>query len=218
MEIWLSQDKDRFRFPVIPSKVGSSGSVDVSRTVIIKFGEISAFAGKNLETVELESFFPKHVSTYCQYTDFPPPEECVKRMKRWRDEGWILRLIVTDPDLDINMECIITHFESDKHNGSGDVYYSLSIEEYRRFKIPLADIPGNGNTQETKKPDTNNNQNSTGQQQQQRTHIVKRGDTLWGLAKKYYGSGSKYPVIFNANKNLIKNPDDIKDGWKLVIP
>ncbi|WP_027702283.1 LysM peptidoglycan-binding domain-containing protein [Metaclostridioides mangenotii] len=217
MEIWLSQDKDRFRFPVIPSKVGSSGSVDVSKTGIIKLGEISAFAGKNLETVELESFFPKYVSTYCQYTDFPPPEECVKKLKRWMNEGWILRLIVTDPDLDINMECIITHFERDKHNGSGDVYYSLSIEEYGRFKIPLADIPGNGDTQADQKP-TTNNQNSIGQQQQQRTHTVKKGDTLWGLAKKYYGSGSKYPVIFNANKNLIKNPDDIKDGWKLVIP
>jgi len=216
MEIWLCQDNDRFRFPVIPSKVGSSGSVDVSRTGIIKFGEISAFAGKNLETVELESFFPKNVSTYCQYNDFPSPKDCVKKLKRWMNEGWILRLIVTDPDLDINMECIITHFEPDKHDGSGDVYYSLSIEEYSRFKIPLADIPGN-NENTTQKP-SESNQNSTGQQQQQRTHTVKKGDTLWGLAKKYYGSGSKYPVIFNANKNLIKNPDLIIDGWKLVIP
>ncbi len=49
-------------------------------------------------------------------------------------------------------------------------------------------------------------------------HTVERGDTLSGIAKKYYGKGSKYMVIFEANKPLLENPDKIYPGQVLRIP
>src|SRR5574344_863326 len=49
-----------------------------------------------------------------------------------------------------------------------------------------------------------------------RYHTVVRGDTLWGIAKKYYGNGSRYPEIAKANG--IKNPDLIYPGQKFLIP
>lgn len=55
-------------------------------------------------------------------------------------------------------------------------------------------------------------------------YVVKKGDTLWALAKKYYKSGVKYTKIYNANKtktkgfNVITNPDKILPGWKIKIP
>lgn len=216
IEIWLNQADDKFRFSVIPPTIGVSSGISTSSSNIIKTGELVAFAGRKLSTFDIDCFFPNQDYNFCEYYGFPKPYDCIDKLKRWMDEGWILRLIVTETN--INMECIITDFDYEEKDATGDVYYSLSLKEYRRFKMPLADIPGNGDAQETQKSDNNNNQNSTGQQQQQRIHTVKKGDTLWGLAKKYYGSGSKYPVIFNANKNLIKNPDLIIDGWKLVIP
>ena len=36
------------------------------------------------------------------------------------------------------------------------------------------------------------------------TYTVNNGDTLWALAKKYYGSGTKHGVIYNANKEEIE--------------
>lgn len=51
-----------------------------------------------------------------------------------------------------------------------------------------------------------------------RTYTVKRGDSLSAIAKKYYGSFSKWPTIYNANRNQIKNPDLIYPGQVLVIP
>jgi nucleoid-associated protein YgaU len=47
---------------------------------------------------------------------------------------------------------------------------------------------------------------------------VKSGDTLGKIAKEYYGNASKYPVIFEANKPMLTNPDLIYPGQMLRIP
>ncbi|RMX03478.1 peptidoglycan-binding protein LysM [Corticibacter populi] len=49
-------------------------------------------------------------------------------------------------------------------------------------------------------------------------HDVVKGDTLSAIAKKYYGNASKYPVIFEANKPMLSDPDKIYPGQKLRIP
>jgi nucleoid-associated protein YgaU len=51
-----------------------------------------------------------------------------------------------------------------------------------------------------------------------RTHTVQRGDTLSAIAKKYYGNANAYTKIFEANKNILKDPDHIYPGQVLTIP
>lgn len=47
---------------------------------------------------------------------------------------------------------------------------------------------------------------------------VRRGDTLSKIARAFYGDPMKYPVIFEANKPMLKNPDLIYPGQVLRIP
>ena len=49
-------------------------------------------------------------------------------------------------------------------------------------------------------------------------YIIKSGDTLSAIAQKFYGKGSEYPRIFEANREIIKNPDLIYPGQKIRIP
>lgn len=49
-----------------------------------------------------------------------------------------------------------------------------------------------------------------------RTHTVKKGDTLWAISVKFYGTGTKWKTIADANK--IKNPRTLKIGKVLRIP
>jgi nucleoid-associated protein YgaU len=49
-------------------------------------------------------------------------------------------------------------------------------------------------------------------------HTVESGDTLSAIAKKYYGDAMKYPVIFEANKPMLSDPDKIYPGQVLRIP
>ena len=51
---------------------------------------------------------------------------------------------------------------------------------------------------------------------QKNYYTVVRGDTLWGIAKRFYGNGNRYPEIAKANN--IANPDIIHVGQKLLIP
>ena len=51
-----------------------------------------------------------------------------------------------------------------------------------------------------------------------RFHDVVSGDTLSGIAKKYYGDASKYNRIFEANRDQLTDPDRIKVGQRLKIP
>jgi nucleoid-associated protein YgaU len=49
-------------------------------------------------------------------------------------------------------------------------------------------------------------------------YTVERGDSLSKIAKRYYGNAMKYPVIFDANREVIKDPDLIYPGQVLRIP
>ena len=52
----------------------------------------------------------------------------------------------------------------------------------------------------------------------QGNYTVRRGDTLWGIAQKYYGKGTDWPRIYEANKTSIKDPSRIYPGQILIIP
>ena len=101
---------------------------------------------------------------------------------------------------------------TEKAGEEGDKYISFKLLEYRDFskKTPDDVNPKTGKTQ--KITSDGKNPKSKG------TYVVQSGDCLWAISKKYYGDGSKYTKIFNANKDKIKNPSLIYPGEKLVIP
>jgi LysM repeat protein len=51
-----------------------------------------------------------------------------------------------------------------------------------------------------------------------RSYTVKSGDTLSGIAQQFYGDASKYRKIFEANRDKLTNPDQIRPGQELAIP
>ncbi|WP_298871304.1 LysM peptidoglycan-binding domain-containing protein [uncultured Bradyrhizobium sp.] len=50
------------------------------------------------------------------------------------------------------------------------------------------------------------------------SRVVSRGDSLWALSRLAYGDGARYAVIFNANREKIRNPNLIYPGQTVVVP
>lgn len=51
-----------------------------------------------------------------------------------------------------------------------------------------------------------------------RRYTVRKGDTLYGIARTQYGSGKEWQRIFDANRSLISDPGKIKEGMTLTLP
>lgn len=49
-------------------------------------------------------------------------------------------------------------------------------------------------------------------------HVVAKGETLSKIAEQYYGDMMLYPKIFEANRDILKDPNNISVGQKLRIP
>jgi nucleoid-associated protein YgaU len=49
-------------------------------------------------------------------------------------------------------------------------------------------------------------------------YVVSPGDTLSGIAKRFYNKPSLYRIIFDANRDVIRNPDNLVTGVEIVIP
>lgn len=202
------------RLPVPVETISVKTGADVKTVSLVKGGEIGFFGGKKLDTVSFSSFYPSSDRSYCQYSGFPSVQTFVDTIQKAKDEGNPVRFILTGTDMN-NLFLIDTFDKDYKENGRGDLSFSISFTEYRDIEIPQIAPAKNdkpSSSEPTKRPTDKK------ETPKNRTHIVKRGDTLWGLAKKYYGNGNQYMKIFNANKDKIKNPNLIIDGWKLVIP
>src|SRR6266849_4629204 len=50
------------------------------------------------------------------------------------------------------------------------------------------------------------------------TTIVSRGDSLWRISRLAYGAGMRYAVVYNANRERIRDPDRIYPGQIFVLP
>ena len=50
------------------------------------------------------------------------------------------------------------------------------------------------------------------------THVVAKGDTLFGLARQYYNDQRRWKDIYEANRDQVSDPDRISVGQQLVIP
>lgn len=197
-----------------------SASVNSKDYEIVAIGDVTQIGNRKLIEVEIKSLFTDKEYSFRVVERPKLAIDYVNMMYKLLNEKKPVRFVVTGDKTDINMLCSITDFKhTQKFGEEGEYYYTLSLKEYREFK-PKRVIIQKPIIQQTKavKAVAQPVPQRPADPPKPRTHTVVRGDTLWGIAKKYYGNGSKYTTIYNANKDKIKNPNLIYPNQVFVIP
>lgn len=206
IEYWLSYNNgaEKLRLPVNPERISIESPFGFEDVQVTHLGEYSIFGERKLKAMEISSFFPRdYVSSYCEYSTFPTPAECVTLIEKWRDAKKPIRLIVTGTNINIAVTVRDAKWDYERAGAMGDIYYSLSLKEYR-FQDSQPDA-----SKSAKRPAVLNKNTSKGA----KTYVVKKGDSL----SKLYGKN--WRKVYEANKKVIgNNPNLIKPGQKLVLP
>lgn len=105
----------------------------------------------------------------------------------------------------------IEEFTTEESADEGDdVIATFKLKEYKEYGVKTITIntkPDSTSTSETPRDD-----GSSGKKES-KNYTVKSGDCLWNIAKAHYGNGSKWTIIYNANKTVIeKTADKYRNG------
>ena len=216
-EIWFKTKDKAVRLPVIPSEFERVIDAGYDTNAIIGLGDVAVLTSNGLAQLSLSSFFPNNEYSFNEYSNVPKPYDMVRYFKEWKNKGTVVRVIFTGTD--INQEMYITNFAYGEKDGTGDVYYTMDLLEYRPIIVPTITENNSNNTQNTNRPTDANNKNDSSNKQ--KTHKVVKGDCLWDIAQKYLGKGSRYPEIKKANWDKypsLKKNNIIYTYMTLVIP
>ena len=225
--------KDKLvQLPVNPEGITVAGSSNNKTSETVGQGEINDIGFSKLKELSISSFFPKinngelYINTG---GNFQGPDYYIKFFEDIKKAREPFRLIITD--IDINMLVSIEDFNYTYQYGTDDVDYELKVKEYKEHNIrvlkPTVIAPTTTNTPVTTPTKvasasiTNTNSNRPVEKAKPKTYTVQNGDTLWKIAQKYLGDGSRWNEIYtyNNNKSIIGgNPNLIRAGQVLSIP
>lgn len=204
--------------PELPSsfsvKIGNK-----NKTVELLNGDtINLLKSKGLQEISLTLAFPmigaKRTAEYY-----------LAKFDKFKRERKPTQLIFTrttpdgKPLEDTNIKVSIEDYSKDEDASRPfEISVSINLKEYIDYgtqKLTVKKVNKNGKTQKVasvkKERETNNAPKA-------KTYTVKQGDTLWAISAKYLGSGAKYMTIYNANRNVLSNPNIVKAGQVLTIP
>ena len=215
--IFFDYDNKTYRLPTNPEDMKKSSSLAIEKYEILKLGQIAVPTHLELAKYSFECEFPKEAYSYVETSgNFQDSDYYIKLFQKWRDDLVPVRFIASNGiGEDINTLVLIEDItETEKAGEEGDKYIEFKLLEYKEFgkKSVVIKISQAIGTIVKETVATQTNPNSSG------SYIVKSGDTLWAIAKTYYGNGSKYTKIYNANTDKIKNPSLIYPGQVLTIP
>lgn len=215
---------DKILLPVAPEKLQLKINNNNKTLTLINNGEINILKDAKLTDISFEILLPNSKYPFAMYKDgFKKPIYYLEKLEKLKTSKKPFQFIVsrkmpTNAVLfDTNMQVSLEDYKITEEAKQGfDIKVSVNLKQYKQYSTKTMKITIKQArpkpvavpvvTRPAPSPPTT------------RTYTVVRGDCLWNIAKKYYGNGSQYTKIYNANRDKIKNPNLIYPGQVLTIP
>lgn len=209
--------------PQTPAKLSVKISGKNTTVTLLNEGEINFLKYPGLTEITLPLVFP-------MLTASKRPDYYLTLLERAKTQRTTTQFIMTRTTpagqllFDTNIKVSVEDYTIEESATNGlDVSVEVKLKQYRDYSTKTVAIKStvkHNDSKDTavKKTATVQTTRPATNAPQTKTYAVKKGDTLWGIAKKYYGNGAKYPTIYNANKGKIKNPNLIYVGQVFTIP
>ena len=215
---------DKLLLPIAPEKVQLKIGNNSKTLTLINEGEINILKKAKLTDIEFEVLLPNVKYPFATYNDnFQNASYFLENIEKLKTSEKPFQFIVSrkmpsgkilfDTNIKVSLEDYTISEEAEE---GFDVKVSIKLKQYKDYSTKTVQITIK---QERPRPvvvQTPSRPATTAPTT--RTYTVVRGDCLWNIAKKYYGNGSQYTRIYNANRDKIKNPSLIYPGQVFVIP
>ena len=199
--LWHNNGEERIYFTVNPARLTVTRPNENRVRSLAMGGTVNIWGGRGLREVNLTTFLPAATSPFYNGQE---PESVLAMLKSWQDSGDPVRLIISGSD--INDALLIEDVSETLAEGDRDVGLTLTLREYK-FKSALAALAGGSGSAAPRK--------RTDERAMPRTYTVKKGDTLWDIACRFYGDGTKWRAI--AAKNGVADPRKLQVGKVLTL-
>ena len=181
----------KFTFPALPEKVQGKYAAKYQSFDIISLGTVKVPKGTDVSEFSWDGVFfgpSKKNEAIVKKNAWQSPNECVKILNDFIMNETVLTLIVTETW--INVDVTISSFQPKPVGAYGNVEYSITFVQKKPLKITAF-------VKKTKPRETSSSSGGS--------YTVVSGDTLWGIASKKLGSGTKWTKIYDANKDTIES-------------
>ena len=217
---------DAMLLPVAPSKLTISIDNKNKTLVLINDGEVNILKKPGLTDISFTALLPQTKYPFAVYKNgFQKADVFLDKLEQLKTSQKPFQFIVsrTFPNgkllFDTNIKVSLEDYKiiEDKKNGF-DVNVEVKLKQYRDYGTKTVNVTIKQSKPVATVQNTRPAESSPAPKVTAKSYTVAKGDTLWAIAKKYYGDGSKYTKIFEANKGVLKNPNVIYVGQVLTIP
>lgn len=201
--VLLITDDGQFELSVNPPEISVTQDNKDKTIDLLNVGEINVPGKRGLVKVSLATFLPDSNSPFFTGT---APEQIVQAVKKAKNGQKSIRIIISGSD--VNTLFNVQSMNEIYKEGQGDIYISWAFVELRDLNT------GQVASFVRRYTDTGLCTRNT-KQRVPKAVIVKSGDTLWNLARRYYDDGSRWKDIALANDMY---EDALVPGMRLIIP
>lgn len=134
MDIFLSINNREqvIKLPVLPTEFRIQSGMKNDTFDTIRQGEIKLIGMTALKAIAIQSFFPAKEYSFLR-DDSYKGWEYVEAIEAWKARRVPIRLVITDSP--VNMPCTIESFEYGIQDGTKDIYYTLTLSEFKFIKL-----------------------------------------------------------------------------------